>query len=176
MKSNKNLKGFTLIELLVVIAIMAVLTGLIYVSISQTRGKSRDQQRIATIHLIQLGLEAYYNIHGSYPQALWSDQGSGTSSLQSLPNTSPGKIYAENLVPPSSDYSHGYFYVPLTPRGTNTGICNGYHLYTILESKTSVLESRAGYDSSNVRVCNGGDASLRRTASSSPLIYDVKSQ
>lgn len=173
MKNSSSEKGFTLIELLVVIAIMATLTTIIYVSISQTRGKSRDQQRIATVHLIQLGLESFYNIKGFYPKELWPIDGL-TIGLNSLPNNSPGKINLSDLTPPTGDTTHGYYYIPLMLHGSSSG-CNGYHLYTILESKTSVLESRAGFDSSSLPKCYSLSISGIQ-ASSSPLIYDVKSQ
>ena len=168
---NKKKRGFSLIELLVVIAIMTLLTTIVYISVNQTRSKSRDQQRISTILKIKLGLEYYYNLNGQYPKVLWPADGTG---LNSLPATSPGKITADDLIPPNNDYTHGYFYVPLTTKGT---LCNSYHLYTKLESKSSVLESKAGYDSTGVPVCGSGDSNLEIDASSSPeIIYDVRPQ
>ena len=170
MKNKKSRNGFSLIELLVVIAIMTVLTTIVYVSVNATRSKSRDQQRISTILKIKLALEYYYNFYGSYPVTLATIY-SGTSPL---PSTSPGKITASDVAPPNNDQAHGYFYVPLK-RSSTDGICNLYHLYTKLESKTSALELRAGCDSSSVPVCTGGNQALRvNVSSSTDIIYDAR--
>ena len=71
---NYNLKksrGFTLVEVLVVIGIVAILSTLVYASISDTRAKSRDAQKIADVSNIQLSLSMYYNQNGGeYPTSL----------------------------------------------------------------------------------------------------------
>jgi len=172
----KNKKGFSLIELLVVIGIMSVLTTIVYVSVNQTRSKSRDQERISAILKIKLGLEYYYNLYGQYPQRL-SDLYSGPSPL---PATSPGKITANDLIPPNGDQNnHGYYYVPLFKTEENS-FCNSYHLYTKLESKTSVYDSRSSYNSEGDLLCiinNYTPTDLRINASSSSnIIYDVRPQ
>ena len=173
--NKKSKKGFSLIELLVVIGIISILTAVIYVSVNQTRSKSRDQERISTILKIKLGLEYYYNLYGQYPQTLWSATDFITG-LNKLPTTSPGRITEDNLMPPNSDYSHGYYYVALT-RGSDSRICNSYHLYTKLESNTSAsVELRAYYDSTGDSVCvdSPNDPEKRINASSTPFIYDVR--
>jgi len=171
---NKRKTGFSLIELLVVIAIMSILTTIVYISVNQTRSKSRDQQRISAVLKIKLALEYYYNLNGSYPQALWNVPNPSLSNLSSLPNTSPGKITADDLIPPGGPQDPlGYYYVPLI-RGSST-FCNSYHLYTKLESNTSVISSKAGYNSVGESTC-GTDSGLKTDASLDPLIYDVRPQ
>ena len=169
--NKKSKKGFSLIELLVVIGIMSILTTIVYVSINQTRSKSRDQERISAILKIKLGLEYYYNLYEVYPQKL--------EDLYNLPNTSPGKLHESDLVSPNNDQeNHGYYYVPLKKKIEDT-VCNSYHLYTKLESKTSLSDSRANYNSGNDPVCDGvsNDPDRRINASSSPdIIYDVRPQ
>ena len=65
-KLNIN-RGFTLIELLVVIAIIAIMSGVILVSLQSSRGKSRDGKRISDIAQIQLALEQYFDQCQQYP-------------------------------------------------------------------------------------------------------------
>ncbi|MGB8815636.1 MAG: type II secretion system protein [Minisyncoccia bacterium] len=171
---NKKKSGFSLIELLVVIAIMTILTTMVYVSVNSTRSKSRDQQRISSILKIKLALEYYYNLYGYYPKKL-DELYSGESPL---PISSPGKITLDDLTPPKGYPDNGYYYVALMVRGSSD-ICNSYHLYTKLESKTSTLDSRAGYNSTNDDACDDEpDTILTKdvTLPDNNLIYDVRPQ
>lgn len=56
MKTNK---GFTLIELLVVITIIGVLAGIATVSLSNSKGKSRDARRISEMEALRDATEKY---------------------------------------------------------------------------------------------------------------------
>lgn len=60
-------RGFTLIELLVVIAIIALLSSLVFASLSTARAKSRDARRIADLRQIQTALEMYFDTNNVYP-------------------------------------------------------------------------------------------------------------
>ena len=59
--------GFTLIELLVVISVIVVIAGLVIVSLSSSRAKSRDAKRIANLDTIRSGLEMYKLSRGELP-------------------------------------------------------------------------------------------------------------
>ncbi len=63
----KNNRGFTLIELLVVISIIGFLASLSIFSLNNTRMKSRDAKRIASLKQIQLALDLYYDKHNTWP-------------------------------------------------------------------------------------------------------------
>jgi prepilin-type N-terminal cleavage/methylation domain-containing protein len=65
----KKQKGFTLIELLVVIAIIGVLSGIVFVSLGNSRRASRDARRVADIKAIQSALLIYSDECGGYPVA-----------------------------------------------------------------------------------------------------------
>ncbi len=78
----KNNKGFTLIELMTVMAIVAVLVGLITVSLSSSQGRGRDLERKSEVKAIQDALEQYYAANGFvYPN------GSCNSGLDSYLKT-----------------------------------------------------------------------------------------
>jgi len=168
---NKNLsiKGFTLIEVIVVIGIIALLTTVIYASLSGARAQNRDQQRVADISNIQLALELYFNMKKQYPDRLWSETGIEcqegiTTCLTDVPN-----IFPQKLNPPGNYAGDGYFYVPL-----GGSKCISYHLWTRLETKNnSALTSRKGFDSTDVSVCEGGNGDHKVNAFLDRLIYDV---
>lgn len=61
------LKAFTLIELLVVIAIIGTLAGMILVSVTAARAKSRDVIRKNDLAQIAKALEMYYTDNERYP-------------------------------------------------------------------------------------------------------------
>lgn len=62
--------GFTIIELMVVIAIISLLTGIITVNFTQSRGKTNDGKRMSDLSTLQLALERYFGQCNAYPSAL----------------------------------------------------------------------------------------------------------
>jgi prepilin-type N-terminal cleavage/methylation domain-containing protein len=66
-QSKEKMKGFTLVELLVVVAIIALLASIILASINTARAKSRDSRRLEDLHTMQIALDLYFNVNGSYP-------------------------------------------------------------------------------------------------------------
>jgi len=73
MKLNKkrslpaSRQGFTLVELLVVIAVIGLLSGMVVISITQAKAKSRDARRVADINTIVTALNLYHNDYNAYP-------------------------------------------------------------------------------------------------------------
>lgn len=71
-------KAFTVIELIIVIGIVAVLSVIVFSSISSSRAKARDSRRIQELKEFQLLLDVYKMDKFSYPQgnfhsaALWN--------------------------------------------------------------------------------------------------------
>ncbi len=64
---NKLKKCFTLVELLIVVSIIGILASIVLVSLSSSRMKARDAQRLQDIKSIQNALEVYYSTYGHYP-------------------------------------------------------------------------------------------------------------
>lgn len=60
-------RGFALIELLVVISIIGILSSVVLASLRQSRARSRDAARIASIKQLQNALEIYFLDNKRYP-------------------------------------------------------------------------------------------------------------
>jgi len=69
MLKNKNISGFTLIELLVTVTIIGILSSIAIFGLSSTRQKAQDTSYLSSIRDLQLALEAYKSVNGSYPDA-----------------------------------------------------------------------------------------------------------
>ena len=157
---KKYKHGFTIAEILIVIAIMSILTSIIYVSLDGSKRQSRDQKRVAEISSVQLALEQFYSRNKYYPSVL---------SFVTYPDF---KRYLGEI--PS-----GVKYAPLNDMdSSNPGTkCGSYHLYTVLESKSSILDSKQGFNSSGLisNKCGTYNDNLLINASliSNALVYDV---
>lgn len=63
-----NRRAFTLIELLVVISIISLLSSVVLSSLSATKAKSRDTERIQEMKQLQTAMELYRaDFNGNYP-------------------------------------------------------------------------------------------------------------
>lgn len=65
--SNRSSSGFTLIELLVVISIIGYLSTVVLASVTPSRMRARDINRIADMRQVINALELWNNDHGRYP-------------------------------------------------------------------------------------------------------------
>lgn len=157
MKQNlKNVytKGFTLIELLVVIAVIIILASIMISSISLSRAKARDTQRISDIRQMRLALELYKSDHGDYPVTTndyfidnsydnWSGSWSGnpvTLKTDLAPYLSKLPIDPVNSSPQPWIEGNGYGYAyKYKPGSHNYDTTQRYDLVTILENKASPL-------------------------------------
>lgn len=98
-------KGFTLVELLVTIAIIAILTAIIIGGLNGSRKKSRDAQRQVDLAKVQVVLEAYREVNGSYPLNSACDPGDNSEWSGPGPATLGGNFmdscddYIPGLVP-----------------------------------------------------------------------------
>jgi prepilin-type N-terminal cleavage/methylation domain-containing protein len=75
----KYQKGFTLIELLVVVAIIGMLSAIVFVSLQDSRARSRDAKRLTDIQSISQALSIYQNTEQKYP--VYSGEITGSDPL-----------------------------------------------------------------------------------------------
>jgi prepilin-type N-terminal cleavage/methylation domain-containing protein len=132
MRYKNKQQGFTLIELLVVVAILAVLSSLLFLTLKQTRIKSRDSRRKADLVSLQKALELYYGSNSGYPctgtcggtigtqVVFWSAAGPGTCSGSSAKTFTGATGYIPDLAPTFVDR------LPADPFPTSTN-CTGYN-------------------------------------------------
>jgi len=116
MKKSKNQRnGFTLIELLVVIAIIGLLSGMVVISVSEAKAKSRDAQRVSEINNIATALALYHNDFNRYPT--YTGRLTGTDAV-SVTLLNAGLMSGIPLDPLNQD----------NPAACDTDT-NGYHYY-----------------------------------------------
>ena len=120
-------KGFTIVEIIVVVGIIAVLVAIAPGAGYSAKKVGRDNQRITSIQLLQLKLEAYHAQYGNYP-----------SSLDGLVN--PIAFLSE--LPKDPLTGQDYHYVQLGLSSASCGV--SYHLGANLETNHSALQRRAG--------------------------------
>jgi prepilin-type N-terminal cleavage/methylation domain-containing protein len=103
MKKN----AFTLVELLIAIAIIGVFTTIVIGSVSSSKAKGRDVQRITDMKQIQLALALYFDNNRTYPGDLSSlvDNGDYMSSIPVDPQT--GDPYEYQSLSPFRTYCIG---------------------------------------------------------------------
>lgn len=120
-------------EVIIVIGIVAILTVIIFPSVSNIRAKNRDTERVADISALQLALSLYYNKNGSYPA--------------SLDYVSPDYTPEDSKFGPVEDDE--YIYVPLT-RGNIDDPCSYYHLGVKLELPNTQIDTTSTFSTINV--------------------------
>ena len=139
---KKNCSGFTLVELLVVIAIIGLLCSIIFVSLRESKAKSRDGKRVADIISIAQALNLYQNNKQRYPCSV-SDSpcASGETAVTGADNLS-AKLKAENVISA----------VPLDP--LNAGDYRYFYdsngqTYTLRYCQETTINSRLSQDCNN---------------------------
>ncbi len=131
-------KAFTLIEIMVAVAILAILTGIVLVSLQTTQQRARDNKRIGDINQLQLLLNQYYDQNKVYPVSLTELVTGG---------------YVSTLPKPPQP-TNSYLYIPLAVTGYNNTQCLAYHLGTTLENAgTSQLNEDAGTTFDGYTIC-----------------------
>ncbi len=112
-------RGFTIIELLVSVAIIALLTAIVMVSISTTKSKNRDTNRMSQLHEINNALNLYHTGNQRFP--IYTGNITGTDAMSTVLENS-GAI---SEVPIDPLNSAPYIYTYTSADGTNfsMGFC-----------------------------------------------------
>lgn len=154
-------QGFTVLEFLIVLVIIILLIAIMLPNLQVARERSSDEQLVADLKAVALGLEQYKIVCGDYPNKIEKDQqcnnnrNLGTATLGSfIPNI---EKYKFNTV------EDKYLYYPIAYNINKPEECNGYHLGVEL----------AGEVTGNVAT---GDAqAFDSRSSSSPLCNEAGS-
>lgn len=119
-------KAFTIVELLVVISIISILSGMIIVSLSNSRQKARDTHRKLDLDKISLTLENYYDNQSpnKYVIAATEIQVNGTNDI--LTTTLTPNYMSKIPTDPLSTQSYRY-------QSFNSGL--DYRLEATLENQ-----------------------------------------
>lgn len=126
-------KGFTLIELLTVVAIIAILSGIILVSMSGARAKARDAQRVSDLAQLQLALALFNDRCGQYPTGSLLTTGSSASPCSTAsPVINLGTFIGQIPTPPGGG-NYGYNRLILGSPSKNVN----YILHTALEKPSA---------------------------------------
>jgi prepilin-type N-terminal cleavage/methylation domain-containing protein len=140
---KKNCSGFTLVELLIVIAIIGLLGSIVFVSLRESKAKSRDGKRAADVISIAQALNLYQNNNQKYPCSV-SDTpcASGETAITGVDNLSV-KLKAENVISTA----------PLDP--LNTGNYRYFYnsdgkTYTLRYCQETTINSRLSQDCNNI--------------------------
>lgn len=91
-------KGFTIIELAITIAVMGVLFALMFVNVTNSQARARDEERKSDVEAIAMHLESYYKngrglsneVKGRYPSVAIA--GGTVSSVRSYLDDIDSKI------------------------------------------------------------------------------------
>jgi prepilin-type N-terminal cleavage/methylation domain-containing protein len=147
---TKIKKAFTLIELLVVISIIALLTGVMVVGLNSLRYKGFDSTRLSDIRNLEIALETYKSVNGSYPDA--GTQGTDAYIVGIESYMSNNKLPKDPQK--KHDGTNGYIYRVATDKKT-------YCFYvqnTVYNAKSQKdLQSNTA-DNATWRVCHGREA------------------
>lgn len=160
-KKRDYKKGFTLIELLAVMAIIAILAGIVILSLNNARAKSRDSKRKADLDSIRTALEMYYDDFHKYPSETTKDSDCWLIIQQ------PGPVVCGGSIVDFSEIIKGY----LSPLPTDpiNGIMNdNNYIYQLsMPSKNKFclvvkmeIDKNANLGDSPFYGFSGGDASL----------------
>ncbi len=132
--NNPSRRGFTLVELLIVISIIAILSGIIITSLTASKTKSRDAQRVSDINQIQLALEQYFDRCGVYP-GLDGTIGGPDAAASCVAGISFGTSYITKIPKdPSTSVSYGYI--------VNSGRTD-YVLHALLENTNTQAQKNS---------------------------------
>ena len=147
MKKLNRSRGFTLIELMTVVVIIAILSSIILVALSSSRGKARDAQRVSDLGQLQLALTLFNDRCGQYPVNIPSSGALSTSlTAPTCPtNTVTGTAYklgdfiATIPTPPAGAGQASYFATIYYTTNRVNGTGNNYVLVAALESSNAAM-------------------------------------
>ncbi len=168
--------GFTLVELLVVIAIIVLLTGIIVSTLSGSRGKARDAQRVSDLAQLQLALSLFIDRCGEYPTG--ATLATSMTSSRCPAGITLGTFIGQIPIPPAGAGQAAYDYTYYRPTGglrinyilhaklesTNAAVAKGINAGSIYDPSSSINPAPFGWsqaaDSPPYTLCSNGGTSV----------------
>lgn len=158
--------GFTLMEILIVIALLGIIASLSLGSYTTAQRKGWDVQRKQNLEGLRQALELYYNDHGKYPPADFSNgqirscDGVSCSWGGGPMNDVSDTLYMRQLPKDPRDKNWYYYRTDL---GQST-----FQVYTCLENTQDPKRTENGFSGTNCGTCIETDPSLCNYGISSP--------
>ncbi len=157
-------RGFTVLEFLIVLVIIILLIAIMLPNLQTARERSSDEQLVADLKAVALGLEQYKIVCGDYPNKIEKDQQCNDNGNRNLGSATLG-----SFIPNIDKYKFNktdspYFYYPIAYNSKKTGECNGYHLGVQLKGTISgnvAVGDAQAFDSTSTTSfpqCDGSDA------------------
>lgn len=157
-------QGFTVLEFLIVLVIIILLIAIMLPNLQIARERSSDEQLVADLKAVALGLEQYKIVCGDYPSQIDKNKQCNGE------NRNLGSANLGSFIPNIDKYKFNktdspYFYYPIAYNSKKTGECNGYHLGVQLKGTISgnvaVGDAQAFNSTSSVSFepCEGSGAS-----------------
>jgi prepilin-type N-terminal cleavage/methylation domain-containing protein len=167
-------KGFTVLEFLVVVAIMAILVGLILVGLNVARANARDQEKIANLQRIALGIQQYHDICRQYPSDIDGQETCLDMNGSTFETLVPDIMnFSVNQIPTGQNQII-YGYAPIALDQNDLDTCSGFHLWVKLERTNNTIEaSRA--NSVGTAQCLSATNPHTVDASTDHTIFDIHS-
>lgn len=138
----KRIKGFSLIEILVTIGIIAIISGVVALSVTSIQQNTRNSQRKSDLRVLQSAIQQFYADLNHYPNQLTID-GSALNNCSGEPaGCVVSKTYLSKTPKDPNSPSTNYCYssqftvsdATACSSTTNPGKCHFYRLYAQLEN------------------------------------------
>ncbi len=106
MKLSKR-HGFTLVELLIVVGVIGIIAALATVSLTASRARTRDSQRVAYVNQIKTALELYYQKNGTYPTAITAGRQLAANGVVYIDPIPSNPTPVDGNCPSSTSFGYG---------------------------------------------------------------------
>lgn len=161
-------KGFTILELLMVMLMITLLIAMVLVGFSRAKKNVNDDELLANLDLVRLGLEQYHSQCKVYPDQLDRTANNGYPGSPLCPVT------LNDFLVPTLDLSP-FTYQALGPTGANSGYCSAYHISVQLEERIlnqgNLANDHDWTGSPDLDACSGGSTI---NSNDTDGYYDIK--